>query len=62
MDETITEIFRSDYEYDFLAFELVMLTMRSSAIPVVSRRSARRADPTTILQTPVTNLVISKGL
>ena len=35
---------RYDYEYDFLAFELVMSTTRSSAILVVNRRTATRYD------------------
>ena len=53
--------YESDYEYDFLFLERVMLTTRSSAILVVNRRTATRFGPITILQTPVTNLVVPKG-
>ena len=40
-----------DHEYDFLAFELAMLTSGTSVILVVNTRTAARFDPTTILQT-----------
>ena len=45
---------RFDYDYDFLAFKLVMLTTRSS----VNRRTDTIFDSTTTLQTPVKNLVV----
>ena len=38
----------SYYKYDFLAFKLVMLTTRSSAILVVNRRTAKRFVSTAI--------------
>ena len=47
---TVVVTFRFDYqyaldsEYDFLAFELVMLTTRSSAVLVLNRRTATRYD------------------
>ena len=49
-----------NYEYEFQASELVMLTARISAILVVKKmRKATRFNPT-ILWTPVANLVVSK--
>ena len=53
----IIETFRFDYEYDFLSFELVMLTSRSLAILQENGRTATRSDPTKTLRTLVTNLV-----
>ena len=43
----IIETFRFDYDYkyDFLASELVLLTMISSAILVANRRMATRLNP-----------------
>ena len=46
--------------YEFVAFELLVLTRRSSAILVVNRRTATRADLKTILRTHVMNLVVPK--
>ena len=60
-DWVILVIFKFDYEYDFLSFELVMLTTRSSAIIVVNSRTATRFDPTTIPRTLVKNLVVPKS-
>ena len=60
-DWVILVIFKFDCKYDFLAFELVMLTTRSSAIIVVNSRTATRFDPTTIPRTLVKNLVVPKS-
>ena len=49
-----------DYEHNFLAFDLVMLTTRYQAILVEKRKTVTRFDPTTILRTHVTHLVDSK--
>ena len=42
--------FRFDREYDLLAFKIVMLTTRFSAVFVVNRRTAAIFDLSTILQ------------
>ena len=57
----MSETFRSVYEYEFLAFELVMLTTRSSTVPVANRRTATRYDPATILRTPVKNFIVPRS-
>ena len=49
-----------DYQFDFLAFEPVMLTTRSSAVLETNRRTATMFHSTTTLQTPAKNLVVPK--
>ena len=61
LDITGHEYEFDNYKYDFLVFELVMLTTRSSAILVVNRRADTRFGPTTILRTPVTSSVVLKS-
>ena len=39
-----------DYNFDLLAFELIMFTTSSPAILIVNRRTTTRFDPATILQ------------
>ena len=61
------ETFRFDYEFKFdyecaiLAFELVNLTTRSSAVLAVNKRTATGIDAGTILRIPVTNVVVPKS-
>ena len=47
-----------NYAYDIVAFKLAILTWRSSAVFIVNRRTATIFDPTTVLWTLVTNLVV----
>ena len=62
------EIFRFDYEYhfnyecDYLAVELVMLTTSIPAILVINRRTAIRFSRTPILRNPVMNSVVPKNI
>ena len=55
------ETFRFDYEYVAGAFELLMLSTKSSAILAVNAGTASRFDPTTILQIPVKSLDAPKS-
>ena len=55
------ETFRFDYEYTAGAFELLMLSTKSSAILAVNAGTASRFDPTTILQIPVKSLDAPKS-
>ena len=62
---SILATFRFDYEYHFLAFELVMLASRSSAVLVVNRRfhprkTATKFQPRKSLRPLVKNLVAPK--
>ena len=48
-------------DYDFLAFELIVLNTRPSAILILKRKTALRFDMKLSLRTPVNSLDVSKS-